>query len=32
MDDIVSALSLTNGQYYDAKVLQKGGMRRFSLF
>jgi len=30
--DIVSALWLPNGQYYDAKVLQKGGERRFSLF
>ena len=30
--DIVSALWLPNGQYYDAKVLQKGGKRRFSLF
>ena len=28
--DIVSALWLPNGQYYDAKVLQKGGRRRFS--
>lgn len=27
--DIVSALWLPNGQYYDAKVLQKGGKRRF---
>ena len=32
VDDIVSALWLPNGQYYDAKVLQKGGKRRFSLF
>ena len=32
VDDIVSALWLSNGQYYDAKVLQKGGKRRFSLF
>ena len=30
--DIVSALWLPNGKYYDAKVLQKGGKRRFSLF
>ena len=29
--DIVSALWLPNGQYYDAQVLQKGGERRFSL-
>lgn len=25
LDDIVSALWLPNGQYYDAKVLGKGG-------
>ena len=25
VDDIVSALWIPNGQYYDAKVLQKGG-------
>ena len=30
--DIVSALWLPNGQYYDAKVLQKGGKQGFSLF
>ena len=30
--DIVNALWLPNGQYYDAKVLQKGGKRRVSLF
>ena len=30
--DIVSALWLPNGKHYDAKVLQKGGKRRFSLF
>ena len=30
--NIVSALWLPNGQYYDAKVLQKGGKQRFSLF
>ena len=30
--NVVSALWLPNGQYYDAKVLQKGGKQRFSLF
>ena len=30
--DVVSALWLPNGQYYDSKVLQKGGKQRFSLF
>ena len=30
--DAVSALWLPNGQQYDAKVLQKGSNRRFSLF
>ena len=31
--NVVSALIwLPNGQYYDAKVLQKGGKQRFSLF
>lgn len=28
--DIASALWLPNGQYYDAKVLQIGGLRMFS--
>ena len=30
--DVVNALWLPNDQYYDAKVLQKGGKQRFSLF
>ena len=30
--NVVSVLWLPNGQYYDAKVLQKGGKQRFSLF
>ena len=30
--DAVSAPWLPNGQHYDAKVLQKGSNRRFSLF
>lgn len=31
VEDIVSALWLPNGQYYDAKVLQKGGLFAFLL-
>ena len=30
--DIVSALWLPNGQFYDAKVLQKGGKFHFTAF
>ena len=30
--NIVRALWLPIGQYYDAEVLQKGGKQRFSLF
>ena len=30
--DIVSALWLPNGQFYDAKVLQKGGKFNFTAF
>lgn len=30
-EDIVSALWVPNGQYYDAKVLQKGGQLAFFL-